>query len=170
MGTRENDKDLERLIPVGGHGILENGGSKSSSPSSASPLPSSSHHSGKEAFYKVFRSWASIKFMSGWCCGASRGLLLLSLLAIVIVSASLSRLLIRCTSCLVPTSSITTRCCLRRITRVLWLRHVVLWGRTRICSRLHVTITRLLLHWRTRRSPASRWTCLVTLLRISSTH
>ncbi|CAL5369635.1 hypothetical protein ACSBR2_010090 [Camellia fascicularis] len=65
MGTREKDRDLERLIPVGGLGILENGGSKSSSSSSASPLPSSSHHSGKEAFYKVFRSWASKKFMSG---------------------------------------------------------------------------------------------------------
>ncbi|XP_057481312.1 protein LIKE COV 3-like [Actinidia eriantha] len=65
MGTREKERDLERLIPAGGGaGILDQiGGSKSSSPS-ASPV-ASSHHSGKEAFYKVFRSWASKKFMSG---------------------------------------------------------------------------------------------------------
>ncbi|KAA8531866.1 hypothetical protein F0562_006417 [Nyssa sinensis] len=65
MGTREKDRDLERLIPVGGLGMLENGNSKSSSPSESPVVASSSHHSGKEAFYKVLRSWASKKFMTG---------------------------------------------------------------------------------------------------------
>uniref|UniRef100_A0A5B7A6C8 Protein LIKE COV 1-like n=1 Tax=Davidia involucrata TaxID=16924 RepID=A0A5B7A6C8_DAVIN len=69
MGTREKDRDLERLIPVGGVGMLENGDSKSSSPSespiASSSSSSSSHHSGKEAFSKVIRSWASKKFMTG---------------------------------------------------------------------------------------------------------
>ncbi|XP_059624677.1 protein LIKE COV 3-like [Cornus florida] len=65
MGTRDHDeRDHERLIPVGGVGIIDNGSPKSPSPS-AFPVPSSSHHSGKEAFYKVIRSWASKKFMSG---------------------------------------------------------------------------------------------------------
>ncbi|KAI5684206.1 hypothetical protein M9H77_05434 [Catharanthus roseus] len=74
MGSRERDRDLERLIPTGGIGIgisssdNLNGGlnSKSSSPLE-SPVASSSlsHHSSKEAFSKVIRSWASKKFMSG---------------------------------------------------------------------------------------------------------
>ncbi|CAK9138781.1 unnamed protein product [Ilex paraguariensis] len=62
MGTREKDRDLERLMPVGGLGISENGNSKSSTPSDSL---ATSHHSGKEAFSKVIRSWASKKFMSG---------------------------------------------------------------------------------------------------------
>ncbi|XP_052197686.1 protein LIKE COV 3-like isoform X2 [Diospyros lotus] len=65
MGTREKDKDLQRLIPVDhndrGKGSDSDSNSKSSS-ISPSPLVSSS---GKQAFYKVFRSWASKKFMSG---------------------------------------------------------------------------------------------------------
>lgn len=70
MGSREMDRDLQRLLPSGGIGISNNLNgltSKSSSPSE-SPVASSPpfpHHSGKEAFSKVIRSWASKKFMSG---------------------------------------------------------------------------------------------------------
>lgn len=61
MGSRERDRDLELLIPVAA--TTDNVASKSSpsSPSSSS----SHHHSGREAFSKVIRSWASKKFMSG---------------------------------------------------------------------------------------------------------
>ncbi|KAJ9674702.1 hypothetical protein PVL29_023936 [Vitis rotundifolia] len=61
MGSRERDRDLELLIPV--TATTDNVASKSSpsSPSSSS----SHHHSGREAFSKVIRSWASKKFMSG---------------------------------------------------------------------------------------------------------
>ncbi|KAL2459023.1 Protein LIKE COV 3 [Forsythia ovata] len=71
MGTRDKDRDLERLIslPVGSLSISENGCSKSYSPSdsptAAVSAASLSHHSGKEAFCKVIRSWASKKFMTG---------------------------------------------------------------------------------------------------------
>ncbi|KAK3008661.1 hypothetical protein RJ639_015042 [Escallonia herrerae] len=67
MATREKDRDLERLIPVGGLVIADNGDSKSSSPSSSPPAcsSSSSNNSGKEALSKVIRSWASKKFMTG---------------------------------------------------------------------------------------------------------
>ncbi|KAE9588459.1 hypothetical protein Lalb_Chr22g0355541 [Lupinus albus] len=59
-------RDVELLIPVSN--ISENGGSKTSSTSSSSPIAiSSNHHPGQEAFSKVIRSWASKKFMSG--CG-----------------------------------------------------------------------------------------------------
>ncbi|XP_062159143.1 protein LIKE COV 1-like [Alnus glutinosa] len=61
--TRDRERDLELLIPVAG--ITENGGSKSSSPSSSPAAASSHHHSGREAFSKVIRSWASKKFMTG---------------------------------------------------------------------------------------------------------
>ncbi|XP_020530367.1 protein LIKE COV 3 isoform X1 [Amborella trichopoda] len=54
MGSRERDREL--LIPA----TVEDGGPKSSS-----LVPSSAHHSGREAFYKVVRSWASKKFMTG---------------------------------------------------------------------------------------------------------
>ncbi|KAF8409952.1 hypothetical protein HHK36_002471 [Tetracentron sinense] len=64
MATRE--RDLELLIPVAGVGIPENGGgSKSSSPSTTPSASSSHHHTGREAFSKVVRSWASKKFMTG---------------------------------------------------------------------------------------------------------
>ncbi|GMY28440.1 protein LIKE COV 1-like isoform X1 [Fagus crenata] len=65
MATRERERDLELLIPVAG--ITENGGSKSSSSAPSPPVVTSSshHHSGREAFSKVIRSWASKKFMSG---------------------------------------------------------------------------------------------------------
>ncbi|KVI08838.1 hypothetical protein Ccrd_012793 [Cynara cardunculus var. scolymus] len=69
MGTREKDRDLERLIPVTRSGISEiDGDSNSSSPAESPPgaSSSSSHQSGKEAVVKVVRSWASKKFMTGW--------------------------------------------------------------------------------------------------------
>ncbi|WCJ42484.1 hypothetical protein M5689_023291 [Euphorbia peplus] len=58
MGSRERDREL--LIPVA-DSVKDD--ASSSKPSSSSP--SSSHHSGRETFYKVFRSWASKKFMTG---------------------------------------------------------------------------------------------------------
>ncbi|CAI9763592.1 unnamed protein product [Fraxinus pennsylvanica] len=50
MGTREKDRDLERLVPlpVGSLSISENGCSKSSFPSDSVSAASLSHHSGKE--------------------------------------------------------------------------------------------------------------------------
>ncbi|XP_038719692.1 protein LIKE COV 3-like isoform X1 [Tripterygium wilfordii] len=66
MGTtREMERDLECLIPIAG---LEISANEARNVSSGSVLPqaSSSHHSsGKEAFSKVIRSWASKKFMTG---------------------------------------------------------------------------------------------------------
>ncbi|KAL6520066.1 Protein LIKE COV 3 [Orobanche hederae] len=64
MGTREMDRDLERLIPLS---ITDTGNcSKSSSPSD-SPVSgvTSGVGSGNEAFSKVIRSWAWKKFMTG---------------------------------------------------------------------------------------------------------
>ncbi|KAK4280891.1 hypothetical protein QN277_012450 [Acacia crassicarpa] len=52
------DKDRELLIPVA-DSADEDAVSKPSSSSS------SSHHAGRETFYKVVRSWASKKFMTG---------------------------------------------------------------------------------------------------------
>ncbi|KAL5715235.1 Protein LIKE COV 3 [Ranunculus cassubicifolius] len=62
MATRE--RDLELLIPVAG-GIDVS--SKPSSPVTISTGSSSLHHhiTGKDAFYKVIRSWFSKKFMTG---------------------------------------------------------------------------------------------------------
>ncbi|KAE9586026.1 hypothetical protein Lal_00010290 [Lupinus albus] len=54
------DRDRELLISVADSAV--NGGATSSNPSSS---PSSSHHAGQETFYKVVRSWASKKFMTG---------------------------------------------------------------------------------------------------------
>ncbi|XP_044464973.1 protein LIKE COV 1-like [Mangifera indica] len=53
---RERERDRELLIPVADSGD-EVGSSK---PSSSSP-----RHTGRETFYKVVRSWASKKFMTG---------------------------------------------------------------------------------------------------------
>ncbi|KAG6492782.1 hypothetical protein ZIOFF_002194 [Zingiber officinale] len=53
MGSLERDREL--LIPVS----MELHGSTNASSSS------SHHHSGREAFYKVIRSWTSKKFMTG---------------------------------------------------------------------------------------------------------
>ncbi|KAI3953590.1 hypothetical protein MKW92_017878 [Papaver armeniacum] len=62
--ARERERDRELLIPVSGVALQDDddgsGGSKSSSPVSLSH-----HHSGREAFSKVIRSWASKKFMAG---------------------------------------------------------------------------------------------------------
>lgn len=63
MGSRERDREL--LIPVAGDPAVE-ADSKASSPVSTSTLQHNRHHhSGREAFYKVLRSWASKKFMTG---------------------------------------------------------------------------------------------------------
>ncbi|KAI4380407.1 hypothetical protein MLD38_006603 [Melastoma candidum] len=56
MGSR----DRELLIPVAGSGGDEESSSKPS-PSSSSSL----HHAGRETIYKVIRSWATKKFMTG---------------------------------------------------------------------------------------------------------
>ncbi|KAJ4962400.1 hypothetical protein NE237_022339 [Protea cynaroides] len=65
MATRDRDRDRELLIPVAGC-ISENGGGSKSSSGSTSPSVSlSHHHTGREAFYKVVRSWTSKKFMTG---------------------------------------------------------------------------------------------------------
>ncbi|XP_042494818.1 protein LIKE COV 1-like [Macadamia integrifolia] len=64
MATRERDRDRGILIPVVG-GISEHGGGSKSSSGVTSPSVSLSHHTGREAFYKVIRSWASKKFMTG---------------------------------------------------------------------------------------------------------
>ncbi|XP_043712302.1 protein LIKE COV 1-like [Telopea speciosissima] len=65
MATRERERDRELLIPVAGGIAEDGGGSKSSSSRPTSPPVSLSHHTGREAFYKVIRSWASKKFMTG---------------------------------------------------------------------------------------------------------
>ncbi|KAF6145915.1 hypothetical protein GIB67_010961 [Kingdonia uniflora] len=54
-------RDRELLIPVADSNNDDDVSSKPSSSSSAS----SSHHTGREAFSKVVRSWASKKFMTG---------------------------------------------------------------------------------------------------------
>uniref|UniRef100_A0A2P2LKF0 Uncharacterized protein MANES_16G114500 n=2 Tax=Rhizophora mucronata TaxID=61149 RepID=A0A2P2LKF0_RHIMU len=60
MATRDRERDRELLIPVADSAAHDDAESKPSSSSS------SFHHSGRETFYKVFRSWASKKFMTGW--------------------------------------------------------------------------------------------------------
>uniref|UniRef100_A0A2P2LKF3 Uncharacterized protein MANES_16G114500 n=1 Tax=Rhizophora mucronata TaxID=61149 RepID=A0A2P2LKF3_RHIMU len=59
MATRDRERDRELLIPVADSAAHDDAESKPSSSSS------SFHHSGRETFYKVFRSWASKKFMTG---------------------------------------------------------------------------------------------------------
>ncbi|KAK1418545.1 hypothetical protein QVD17_27690 [Tagetes erecta] len=54
-------RDRELLIPVANTVTDDNTSSSKPSPSSTS----SSHNSGRETFYKVIRSWASKKFMTG---------------------------------------------------------------------------------------------------------
>ncbi|KAL1318659.1 hypothetical protein HN51_070977 [Arachis hypogaea] len=61
MAMVPRDRDRELLIPVGDSPDAEDAAT-SSKPSSSS---SSQHHSGRETFYKVIRSWASHKFMTG---------------------------------------------------------------------------------------------------------
>ncbi|KAK1266671.1 hypothetical protein QJS04_geneDACA019337 [Acorus gramineus] len=63
MASRERDREL--LIPVAGDaGVVDDDDKASSSAASASHHHHH-HHSGREAFYKVVRSWASKKFMTG---------------------------------------------------------------------------------------------------------
>ncbi|XP_072965969.1 protein CONTINUOUS VASCULAR RING 1-like [Typha angustifolia] len=62
MGSRERDREL--LIPVG-EDPADDSDSKASSSAAAAAAAGHHHHSGREAFYKVVRSWASKKFMTG---------------------------------------------------------------------------------------------------------
>ncbi|CAI9780353.1 unnamed protein product [Fraxinus pennsylvanica] len=63
MGNSSRERDRELLIPVADSVDHDDDASSSSKPS---PSASSSHlHSGRETFYKVVRSWASKKFMTG---------------------------------------------------------------------------------------------------------
>jgi len=63
MGNSSRERDRELLIPVADSVDHNDDASSSSKPS---PSASSSHlHSGRETFYKVVRSWASKKFMTG---------------------------------------------------------------------------------------------------------
>ncbi|XP_073149295.1 protein CONTINUOUS VASCULAR RING 1-like isoform X1 [Henckelia pumila] len=68
MGSSSRDRDRELLIPVADsidhHQHHDDDGASSSCKPSLS-ASSSHHHSGWEAFYKVVRSWASKKFMTG---------------------------------------------------------------------------------------------------------
>ncbi|KAB5514297.1 hypothetical protein DKX38_028203 [Salix brachista] len=64
MASRDRERDRELLIPVADSPDLDIASKPSSSSSSSA---SSSHHSGRETFYKFVRSWASKKFMTGWC-------------------------------------------------------------------------------------------------------
>ncbi|KZV41352.1 hypothetical protein F511_38981 [Dorcoceras hygrometricum] len=68
MGTSSRERDRELLIPVADsvdpHQHHDDDGASSSSKPSPTAA-SSHHHSGREAFYKVVRSWASKKFMTG---------------------------------------------------------------------------------------------------------
>ncbi|CAO2822862.1 unnamed protein product [Amaranthus hypochondriacus] len=59
MGNSSRERDRELLIPVAD--------SSNNHDDSAKPTPSisSSHHSGRETCYKIIRSWASKKFMTG---------------------------------------------------------------------------------------------------------
>ncbi|CAA7397370.1 unnamed protein product [Spirodela intermedia] len=61
MAGRERERDRELLIP-GGEDAADGSDSKASSSNAASPHH---HNAGREAFYKVIRSWASKKFMTG---------------------------------------------------------------------------------------------------------
>ncbi|CAM8976370.1 hypothetical protein QQ045_000471 [Rhodiola kirilowii] len=58
------NRDRDLLIPVSDavHRADDEGASKASS---SAPSASSSHHTGRETFSKVIRSWASKKFMTG---------------------------------------------------------------------------------------------------------
>ncbi|GMN50545.1 hypothetical protein TIFTF001_019710 [Ficus carica] len=63
MASRERDRDRELLIPVANTAHDES--SSKASSSSPSSIHHHHHHSGHETFYKVIRSWASKKFMTG---------------------------------------------------------------------------------------------------------
>ncbi|PIN03987.1 hypothetical protein CDL12_23485 [Handroanthus impetiginosus] len=66
MGSSSRERDRELLIPVGDSVDRRHDDDGASNLSKPSPSGSSSHHhSGRETFYKVVRSWASKKFMTG---------------------------------------------------------------------------------------------------------
>ncbi|KAL2929153.1 Protein CONTINUOUS VASCULAR RING 1 [Bienertia sinuspersici] len=59
IGNPSRERDRELLIPVADSSLNHDDSAKPSSSAS------SSHHSGRETFYKIIRSWASKKFMTG---------------------------------------------------------------------------------------------------------
>ncbi|XP_078431833.1 protein LIKE COV 1-like isoform X2 [Wolffia australiana] len=64
MSSPIGSRDRELLIPVDGD-PAEDSDSKPSASNSSSSVHHHHHNSGREAFYKVIRSWASKKFMTG---------------------------------------------------------------------------------------------------------
>ncbi|CAH9101977.1 unnamed protein product [Cuscuta epithymum] len=63
IGSTGRERDRELLVPVP-HSAIEHGHDADFKPSSSAP-PSHHHHSGRDTCYKVIRSWASKKFMTG---------------------------------------------------------------------------------------------------------
>ncbi|CAH9102910.1 unnamed protein product [Cuscuta epithymum] len=61
MGNTSRERDLELLIPVASSAAVDDHESKPSS----SAASAHHAHTGRETFYKVVRSWASKKFMTG---------------------------------------------------------------------------------------------------------
>ncbi|GMH23808.1 hypothetical protein Nepgr_025651 [Nepenthes gracilis] len=61
MGSSSRERDRELLIPVAD----SSGNDDDDDSSKPSPSASSPHLAGRETFYKVIRSWASKKFMTG---------------------------------------------------------------------------------------------------------
>nr|CAB3460904.1 unnamed protein product [Digitaria exilis] len=66
MGSRDRDREL--LIPVSGGGSAPGDGDEDGDRASSSSASAALSSSGREAFHKVVRSWASKKFMTG-CLG-----------------------------------------------------------------------------------------------------
>jgi len=65
MGGRDRDRDRELLIPVSGGGSAPGDGDGDGDRASSSSTSAALSSSGREAFHKVVRSWASKKFMTG---------------------------------------------------------------------------------------------------------
>ncbi|KAL1804801.1 hypothetical protein ACET3Z_027869 [Daucus carota] len=65
MMARGDNRDRELLIPVVHSPPSTSSGDDDESSKPSSPTVASSHLSGRETFYKVVRSWASKKFMTG---------------------------------------------------------------------------------------------------------
>nr|CAB3464644.1 unnamed protein product [Digitaria exilis] len=63
MGSRDRDREL--LIPVSGGGSAPGDGDEDGDRASSSSASAALSSSGREAFHKVVRSWASKKFMTG---------------------------------------------------------------------------------------------------------
>ncbi|KAK1439132.1 hypothetical protein QVD17_04947 [Tagetes erecta] len=64
MESRDKERDLERLIPATGFSDLIDS-PLSPLQSNTPPGAASSHNTGRQAFIKVIRSWASKKFITG---------------------------------------------------------------------------------------------------------